>query len=86
MSRKRAKRAAGEAEATEGQALLFEVPKPPAPEGGAVPKVVRCSECNTMLRSDRTKAAGVSDRCAAKVGVIVITSMRNAKSAGSRTA
>lgn len=86
MSRKRSKREAGEVDTTQGQELLFEVPRPPTPEGADLPKVVRCSECDAVLRSDRSKAAGVSQRCAAMVGVVVLTSMRKAKDLKARAA
>lgn len=79
MSRKRRKPLVGGTEANEGQELLFEVAKPDPPVAEATPKVVRCSECNALLRSDRSKAAGVSERCAALVGIVVIASMRKAK-------
>ncbi|MEW2568300.1 hypothetical protein [Streptomyces sp. NPDC047070] len=75
MSRKRSKKAAVPGE----ELLLFEVPKPATSADDPVPKVVRCSECNTLLRSERSKAAGVSERCAAQVGVAVLATMRKAK-------
>ena len=60
------------------QALLFDVPAPaPAPER----KSVRCSECGRPLRAKRSVEAGVSQACAAKVGVAVLASVRGARTA-----
>ncbi|MFJ5037933.1 DUF6011 domain-containing protein [Streptomyces parvulus] len=55
--------------------LLFDVEKAPAART-APPPVVRCSECNHVLRSKRSKEAGVSQACAAKVGVAVLSTLR----------
>jgi hypothetical protein len=63
---------------TRDQVLLFDVPAPPKPEG-ARPASVRCSECGRPLRAPRSVAAGVSQACAAKVGVAVLASVRGAR-------
>ncbi|MFM9590698.1 hypothetical protein ACKI16_29350 [Streptomyces scabiei] len=76
---KRKARDAGPVPVSDQQAELFDVPRP---EPTAEPKIVRCSECNTRLRSPRSMAAGVSERCAAKVGVAVLATMRRSKGAG----
>ncbi|WP_328434591.1 DUF6011 domain-containing protein [Streptomyces sp. NBC_00425] len=73
---KRAARVPAPAAVTQGQSLLFDVERPEP----AVPAlVVRCSECNHVLRSDRSKAAGVSQACAAKVGRAVLATVRGAR-------
>jgi hypothetical protein len=62
----------------EDQVLLFDVPAPPKPEG-ARRASVRCSECGRPLRAPRSIAAGVSQACAAKVGVAVLASVRGTR-------
>lgn len=81
---KRTARSAGPALVDEDQVKLFDVPAP-EPSTDAEVKIVVCSECGSRLRSPRSMAAGVSQRCAAKIGVAVLTSMRQAK-AGKRRA
>lgn len=82
---KRTARDAGPALVGEDQVKLFDVPAPEAP-AKEEPRIVLCSECGHRLRSARSMAAGVSQRCAARVGVAVLASMRATKAARSRAA
>lgn len=85
MSSKRRKRSTTAEDAPRGEALLLfqveghdDAQKAAAAEERAV---VRCSECGTPLRSEKSRAAGVSQRCAAQVGIGVLASLRRRKNA-----
>lgn len=59
---------------TDDQVLLFDVPAPEKPAEER--KTARCSECGAVLRARRSVDAGVSERCAAKVGRAVLETVR----------